>query len=536
MHNKCIEIHWHATYRVFLSENDFTRQSAGYDMADCRPPQRRESGGHPCHAKFGVAVFIAVFSIILCFPDLVFPAYPDQGISIKFSNNLNEALARAKVSRKPVVVVIFALWCPYCREMQETTMKAAEVAEVGEAFEWVFIELDRNMTLARQYDVRAIPTFLLFDPDGNQRSRIVGKVGPVQFRGYLLEFLEGLKAGEDEEISEPPVIKADLSNTPLHLTPTGFRGRSICFSHVGYGPLKLQSQSPFQALRLGMIPLTPSTLSRGQKELRGAASWVNIWNVSEGEYFFDYEMLQTILTFDYGVSDTLQIGVGTEVRGRSGGYMDGFIQGFHDLFGIDQSGRDLVPKGEFTFEIDPSGSRPGVALTSDDRGIFSQNILITVQHNVTCGTSRLPAFSYAVTARVEAGNSHDLEGGKGFDIGASVSLSRRFGKFYAYGTLGYSRFGRERFRDIELRDDQLTGLLALEWRFAPWMSVLIQYLVTEGVAEDLGEISKPSHEVTLGWKGEVSKGTVVEVGLIENVITYDNSPDFGIHVGVKHRF
>ena len=68
------------------------------------------------------------------------------------------------------------------------------------------------------------------------------------------------------------------------------------------------------------------------------------------------------------------------------------------------------------------------------------------------------------------------------------------------------------------------------------MSLLIQYLVSEGVAEDLGEISKPSHEVTLGWKGEVRKGTVVEVGLIENVITYDNSPDFGVHAGFTQRF
>ena len=505
-------------------------------MANGCPPRTTEPGIHSRRTKLKLAAFVLCFPIILCSPGLVFPAYPDQGISIKFSDNLNEALARAKGSRKPVVVAIFALWCPYCREMRQTTMRAPEVVKIGEAFEWVFIDLDRNMTLARQYDVRAIPTFLLFDPNGSQRSRIVGKVGPGQFQGYLLEFLQKLEADEGGEIGEPPATAVDPSNTPLQLTPRGFRGRSICFSHVGYGPIKLPSQSPFQALRLGMIPLTPSTLSRGQKEVRGAASWVNIWNVSEGEYFFDYEMLQTTLTFDYGISDTLQIGVGAEVRGRGGGFMDGFIQGFHDLFGIDQSGRDRVPKGDFTFEIDPSGTRPGVAFTSDDRGIFSQNILITLQHNVTCGTSRLPAFSYAVTARVEVGDSHDLEGGTDLDIGASVSLSRRFGEFYAYGTLGYSRFGRERFHDIELRNDQLTGLLALEWRFTPWVSVLVQYLMSEGVAEDLGEISKPSHEVTLGWKGEIKKGTVLEVGLIENVITYDNSPDFGIHVGVKHRF
>ena len=498
-------------------------------MTDCQASQTRE-------LVIGVAAFIAIFSILLFFPSLVFPAHPDKGIPITFSDNLDEGFARAQVSRKPVVVSIFALWCPYCREMRETTMRAPEVVEAAKAFEWVFIDIDRNMTLARQYDVRAIPTFLLFDPDGNQRSRIVGKVGPVQFREYLIGFVEELEKAEDRQVQELSGITPDNSNTALQLTPDGFRGRSICFSHVGYGPIKLQSQSPFQALRLGMIPLTPSTLSKGQKEVRGAANWVNIWNVSEGEYFFDYEMLQTTLTFDYGISDTLQIGVGAEVRGRFGGAMDGFIQGFHDLFGIEQNGRDLAPKDDFTFEIDPSATRPGVTLTSDDKGIFSQNLLVTLQHNITCGTARLPAVSYAVTARVEAGDSHDLEGGNGFDIGASVSLSRRFGKFYAYGTLGYSIFGRDRFHDIELRDDQLTGLLAVEWRFSPWMSFLIQYLVSEGVAEDLGEISKPSHEVTLGWKGEIKKGTVLEVGLIENVITYDNSPDFGVHLGLKHRF
>jgi len=505
-------------------------------MLNGYPPQTRESGVNSRHAKIVIAAFIAVFSILLFLTGLVFAAHPDKVTPIKFSDNLKEGFARAHVSGKPVAVAIFALWCPYCREMRETTMRVPEVVEAAKAFEWVFIDIDRNMTLARQYDVRAIPTFLLFDPDGNQRSRIVGKIGPVEFRRYLLEFIGKLEKTEDREVPEPSAIAPDNSNTPLQLTPDGFRGRSICFSHVGYGPIKLQSQSPFQALRLGMIPLTPSTLSRGQKEVRGAASWVNIWNVSEGEYLFDYEMLQTTLTLDYGITDTLQIGVGAEVRGRFGGAMDGFIQGFHDLFGIEQNGRDLVRKGDFTFEIDPSASRPGVALTSDDKGIFSQNLLVTLQHNVTCGTARLPAFSYAVTARVEAGDSHDLKGGSGFDIGASVSLSRRFGKFYAYGTLSYSIFGRERFHDVELRDDQLTGLLAMEWRLTPWMSLLIQYLVSEGVAEDLGEISKPSHEVTLGWKGEVKKGTVVEVGLIENVITYDNSPDFGVHLGVKHRF
>ena len=111
-------------------------------MANGYPPQRRESGIHSRLTKLRIAEFIFLFPIFLCFPGLVFASHPDQGISIKFSNNLKEALARAKVSRKPVVAALFALWCPYCREMRETTLRAPEVVEAGEAFEWVFVDLE----------------------------------------------------------------------------------------------------------------------------------------------------------------------------------------------------------------------------------------------------------------------------------------------------------------------------------------------------------------------------------------------------------
>ena len=40
----------------------------------------------------------------------------------------------------------------------------------------------------------------------------------------------------------------------------------------------------------------------------------------------------------------------------------------------------------------------------------------------------------------------------------------------------------------------------------------------------------------MGWKWEFSPGTVFEVGLIENLIEFDNSPDFGLHFGLRHRF
>ncbi len=245
-------------------------------------------------------------------------------------------------------------------------------------------------------------------------------------------------------------------------------------------------------------------------------------------------MLTPSAAFAYGISDTLQVEVELQSSSRFGGKLDSLIQETHDLLNVDQNGRGEQSKGDFRFEVDrPGGGR--VALDRSDRGEFSRDLQFTVQHNITCGTAKLPALAYAFTWRYEL-ESDDLEGGSRSDFGFSVSASRRFSNVYVYLSLGFASFGRDTFRGIPLRDEQTSLLTAVEWRRWPKASLIAQLLVTEGVADNLGPFSDSSNEVVLGWKKEIRPGTVIEVGAIENIITHDNSPDLGLHFGVTHRF
>ena len=345
--------------------------------------------------------------------------------------------------------------------------------------------------------------------------------------------IAGFLAREAEPAQQTPAGPGP-ARSDLIWTPKGYRGVSICFSNVGYGPLNLYSQSPFQSLRLDIRPRTPSTLGQRQRELRVTATWTNTWANGTG-YSLDFETLQTAVGFAYGITDTLQIEVEAQQRDRFGGAMDSFVQGFHDVFGIDQDGREEVPRDQFTFDLSPPGE-PSVHLDGDDRGTFTRSLQVVVQNNVTCGSAKLPAFSYSVTTRIETEDSGDLTGESDLDLGASVSVARRVKQVYFYGTLGLTWFGGDEFRGLELEDTQYTILAAAEWRFRANQSFLLQYLRTEGLSPDFRPFANESHEVTLGWKWEVLKKTVIEVGLIENVISFDNSPDFGFHIGLARRF
>ena len=91
-------------------------------------------------------------------------------------------------------------------------------------------------------------------------------------------------------------------------------------------------------------------------------------------------------------------------------------------------------------------------------------------------------------------------------------------------------------QDVELNKTQLSGSVAAEWSYIPTQSLLLQFLATEGQAVELGPFSEPSYEVTLGWKMQIKSKIVFELGLIENILNFSNSPDFGIHAGITTRF
>ncbi len=465
------------------------------------------------------------------------PPGPDSTTRLIFSSDLDQALEESRNDGRPLFVIFVAAWCPVCADMKREALIDPSVTAYADQFRWVMVDIDRGLSIARRHEVDAVPMSMLFDFAGNERRRLVGERTAEELRAELAAFLADEPAPEAPAAAAPGA--AEPRRSDLIWSPKGYRGASICFSHVGYGPLNLYSQSPFQALRLVIRPRTPSTLGKGQDEFRATATWVNIWangqDKAEDSFLLDYEMLQTVLAFAHGITDTVQIEVEAQQRDRFGGAMDGLVQEFHDLFGIDQNGRDEVPRNQFTIDLNPRGG-PGISLDSSDRGTFTRSVQVTIQHNVTCGTAKAPAFSYSVTSRIETADAGDLGGGGDVDFGASIALSRRVKRFYFYGTFGYAWFGRDEFRGLELEQTQYTVMAAVEWRFKAEQSLLLQYLLTEGVASDFGEFSKESHEITLGWKWEAWPNTVIEAGLVENIISFDNSPDFGFHFGFTRRF
>jgi thiol:disulfide interchange protein len=97
---------------------------------------------------------------------------PGEGIA--WLTELEPALAQARETGRPIMVDFFATWCPPCKMLDAQTYSDSRVREASKTWIMVRIDVDRNKTLAQQYQISSIPTIVVLDSTGKETRRTTG--------------------------------------------------------------------------------------------------------------------------------------------------------------------------------------------------------------------------------------------------------------------------------------------------------------------------------------------------------------------------
>lgn len=95
-------------------------------------------------------------------------------------NNFNQIIK----SEKPVLVDFFATWCGPCQMLGPILKQVKD--SLGDRVSIIKIDVDKNQLIASQYQVRGVPTMILFQ-NGKQLWRQSGVVSKEDLIKTIVE-------------------------------------------------------------------------------------------------------------------------------------------------------------------------------------------------------------------------------------------------------------------------------------------------------------------------------------------------------------
>ncbi|MEP6591739.1 MAG: DUF3187 family protein [Gemmatimonadota bacterium] len=307
----------------------------------------------------------------------------------------------------------------------------------------------------------------------------------------------------------------------------------------------LASASPLAAQELPpYVPSNPALTSRSalyaQPMVRPSRGWrvrtvidyANAVEVTKStdrrDYAFDAETLEGDLWISRDLSPRTFVIGDIAVRGGYAGFMDGFLNWYHDLIGLKVPARNQRTENRYTWAFTlPDGQvinreRPGTFLGDARVGAgvrFGRSQLVAAVTLPTAGAAgwgrEVVGSSLALTTRLADNSRLVVEGG------ATAGYTPTAGSLAA--------FQRSTF---------VGGQLASRWRFSGRQALFATLWMQSPSWKNTGFATLDDAEVTLDFGGLVKLGQrwpEIQIGMTEDLVPRGPAVDAGFKLGLRWR-
>lgn len=307
-------------------------------------------------------------------------------------------------------------------------------------------------------------------------------------------------------------------------------------------PLRIQNETPL--IRIFNIPAQEPayTLARGATSVNLTAGVSNYFTAREAgaeQVRLDGETQRITLRMAYGISDGTEAGIRVTYLNRNGGILDGVIDRWHRTFDLPRLGRDEVDHGLVNIRYG-QGDTERVKLEESGSGLgdlvlFAGRQLVNKDHSETSG------FGASLRGQISlpTGDPDQLRGSGAVNIATWLQASQRFrDRWSIYGNAGLSWLGP---------GDVLPGLqrhwmafagAGLGWQATEGLSLKIQMDSQSSAYNNTALEQLGSHAIQLSFGGtyNFSEKFMLDIGITENVIRTEVSPDLGFNISGRSQF
>lgn len=245
----------------------------------------------------------------------------------------------------------------------------------------------------------------------------------------------------------------------------------------------------------------------------------------------DMEVTELNLRLKKNIKDFLEVGVDIPIVSFSSGFMDGFINSYHETFGFPDYGRSSRPDNEFLYDLRRDG-----APVVDGRGgrITIGDIRLSLKKPILYGD---PAISIKGDLEFPTGDAKDGYGNGSIDAGIAILFDKNLGsKVKTYVNVGAVFPGDLKgHKTVDLRE-YLYGGAGIEAHLLKNFNVLVQVLMQGSPypETDIAAIDRPAVLLSLGGRYIFGKNSL-ELSFTEDTNT-SGAPDFTLNFSYKRNF
>lgn len=273
---------------------------------------------------------------------------------------------------------------------------------------------------------------------------------------------------------------------------------------------------------------------RGERRALDADDVDALDATGEDYYFLDANVARASLEATVRASRRFTGFIRVPVIHRGGGRVDSLIEGFHDAFGFDGAGRDLVARdrlqgvarlgGDQVTQLDPRTGTylgdPVLGLRHDTGHWLGWDWQWTAAVKPSLRRARIVVASGASDASLQLAAHRPLAGGR---------LWLAIDNVWAGGSDLFPAAHRS----------QIPGIQAIyERSLGSGTELLLQANVTASTidadSEQVSSLARHEYQFTVGLRREL-RHTIVAMAMTENIANFDNSSDIGLHLSVTRR-
>ena len=333
---------------------------------------------------------------------------------------------------------------------------------------------------------------------------------------------------------------------------------------VYYGLLRSRDLTPFGFLRLDMRPAYAVAIEPGSFAFEAELGFQNTWALTpeverylvalEGEgrrdlgpddlaaiqalpgenYLVDMESALLELTLHYKFTGTLTGYLTASAVSYQGGFLDGMIEEFHDVFGFSSFGRPAASRNDVNVIYDLNAMQLAIFDAPTRGGLTDPTIGLRYSGLPMSGNWQV---TLEAAVKLPVGGRRDFLSTGRTDYGVQASF-QRFGDHHAWyvdvAAVKYTGAGAPVPQESRLVP---TVILGWERRLSKNINLNLQAYASESVytrkTTDLDELLERKYQLSLGLRHRI-RNMLLTFAITENVQNLSNTPDIGFHLGFAY--